>query len=112
MNHREMAMARIPVTLYKDDPEQTPTPAEWHEIWCARNPAGEWVLCERHGWWDNDKKQAHFNVPILSEPFKTEKEANDAVDARIKRLEGEGWIHKFTTTIDYYACRIIPHRIP
>ena len=107
MDQPKLNKARIPITLYKEDPEQTPgpAPAEWHEVWCATNPAGEWVLCERYGWWDNANKQALFNVPILSEPFTTEKEANDAVDTRIKVLEGEGWIHKLTTRIPYRVGR-------
>jgi len=53
-----------------------------------------------HGWWEAPSKQAHFNVPILGEPFKTEPEVNAAMDARIHTLESEGWIHKFTTAFD------------
>jgi hypothetical protein len=41
----------------------------------------------------------------LSDPFATEKEASDAVDTRIKALEGEGWIHKLTTKIDHRVGR-------
>jgi hypothetical protein len=93
-------MTRFPVTVYKNEPATTPL-AEWHEIWTARNPAtGEWILCERHGWWDDAIKQPHFNVPILSEPFKTEPEADAAMDARINALDSEGWIHKYTVAFD------------
>jgi hypothetical protein len=110
--HRQMAMARIRVTVYKEDPEKSATPAEWHEIWVAFNPqSNEWVLCQRHGWWDDANKQTHFDVPTLSAPFKTEPEANAAMDAEIQILDKQGWTHRFTTTIDYMAGRIISHRI-
>ena len=101
----------VPTTLYKQDPEQTPT-AEWHEVGCARNPSGEWFLWERHGWWDNDNKRVHFDVPILSEPFKTESDMGVAFTARIQTLERGGWVYKFTTTFDMRAGRLIPQRIP
>lgn len=111
VDHREMNLARIPITLYKDDPD-TQAIAEWHEVFLATNADEEVVLCERHGWWDEANKKPHFNVPILSEPFKTEEQANAAFDARIKTLDGEGWIHKLTTILDYRNGRIIHTRIP
>jgi hypothetical protein len=110
--HRQMAMARIPVTVYKEDP-QTATPAEWHEVWVAFNPmTGEWVLCQRHGWWDEAGKQAHFDVPVLSEPFKSTHEADKAMDAEIQTLEQQGWTHKFTTVINYRTGSMTSQRIP
>jgi hypothetical protein len=108
--HREMTLDRIPVTVYKEDPAHATAPAEWHEVWTATNTAEEWVLCERHGWWDEAKRQAYFNVPILSEPFKTGNQVDDAFHARIRQLDSEGWIHKLTTTIDYREGRIHHHR--
>jgi hypothetical protein len=86
--------------LTKDDPATKPL-AEWHEIWTAKNPATrKFVLCERHRWWDEQDKQAHFNVPVLSEPFDTELKADAAMDEEIRALEADGWIHKFTTVFD------------
>jgi len=100
MNHLELSVTRIPVTIYKEHPDTTPI-AEWHEIWTARQPVtGEWILCERHGWWEEANKTPHFNVPILSEPFKTEPEVDAAMDARIEALRSEGWIHRFTQVFD------------
>jgi hypothetical protein len=100
MEHRKLPMTSFPITVYKDDPATTPI-AEWHEIWTARNPeTSEWVLCQRHGWWDETNKQAHFNVPVLSEPFKTEPEVNTAMDSQIDALGKDGWIHKFTIVFD------------
>lgn len=97
---KKLPMTRLPVTVYKDDPAIKPL-AEWHEIWTARNPdSGKFVLCERHGWWDEQDKQAHFNVPVLSEPFDTEPKADAAMDEQIRALEADGWIHKFTTVFD------------
>jgi hypothetical protein len=99
-DHKKLPMTRIPVTVYKDDPATKPV-SEWHEIWTARNPTtAEFVLCQRHGWWDEQDKQAHFNVPILSEPFKTEPEVDVAMDAQIRGLSADGWIHHFTTEFD------------
>lgn len=111
MDSRKLELARIPITLYKDDPDSQGV-AEWHEVWLATNANQEWVLCENHGWWDEANKRAHFNVPILTEPFETEGQANAAFDARIRTLEGEGWIHKLTSVIDYRNGRIIHTRIP
>jgi hypothetical protein len=110
--HRQMAMARIPITVYKEDPEKTATPAEWHEVWVAFNAqSNEWVLCQRHGWWDEAGKQAHLDVPVLSEPFKTEPEANAAMDAEIQSLDQQGWTHRFTTVINYRTGSRTPQRI-
>jgi hypothetical protein len=90
----------MPVTVYKSDPATTPF-AEWHEIWTGQNPAtGEWILCQRHGWWDETNKMTYFDVPILSEPFKTEPEVDAAMDAQINSLGVDGWNYKFTTVFD------------
>jgi len=51
---------------------------------------GNFVLCERLGWWAEQDKQAHFNVPVLSEPFDAEPKADAAMDERIKALEADG----------------------
>jgi hypothetical protein len=110
VDSRKLELARIPITLYKDDPDSQGV-AEWHEVWLATTVNQEWVLCENHGWWDEAKKRSHFNVPILTEPFGTEGEANAAFDARIKTLDGEGWIHKLTSIIDYRIGRIVHTRI-
>jgi hypothetical protein len=111
--HRQMAMVRIPVTVYKEDPEKTATPAEWQEVWVGHNPkSGEWVLCKRHGWWEDANKQPHFDVPILSEPYRTEAAANAAMDAEIQSLHQQGWTHKFTTVINYRTGSRAPQRLP
>jgi hypothetical protein len=100
VDHKKLPMTRLPVTVYKDDPATNPM-AEWHEIWSAKNPAtSEFVLCQRHGWWDEQNKQAHFNVPILSEPFKTEPAVDAAMDQQLTGLAADGWIHQFTTVFD------------
>jgi hypothetical protein len=100
MEQRDLRMSVFPVTVYKDDPATNPL-AEWNEIWTAQNPSsGEWILCIRHGWWDTPNNRAHFNVPTLSEPFKTEAQVEAAMDSHIATLEAEGWIHKFTTVFD------------
>jgi hypothetical protein len=36
-------------------------------------------------------KKAYFDVPILSEPFKTEPEVDAAIDAQINSLGVDGW---------------------
>jgi hypothetical protein len=99
-DHKKLPMRQLPVTVYKDDPATKPL-AEWNEIWTARNPAtGEFVLCLRHGWWDEENKQPHFDVPVLSEPFKTEEEADAAMERQIEGLASDGWVHQFTTAFD------------
>lgn len=98
--HKKFPMRKLPVTVYRDDPFVHPM-AEWHELWTAQNPTtSEFVLCQHHGWWDEETKQAHFNVPVLSEPFKTEEAADAALDQEISSLAADGWIHQFTTVFD------------
>lgn len=111
MDIKYLPMTRIPVTVYKDDPLTRLQPAEWHELWCAYKSQNEFVLCERHGWWDGTNKRALFGVPILSEIFKTEKEVYAAFDARIERLKQEGWICGYTTTVDIRSGNPAPIRI-
>lgn len=107
-----LGMARTPVTVYKEDPQMTPHPAEWEEIWIGYDGAsGQWVVCKRHGWWDEANKQSLWNVPTLSLPFKTQSEANAAMDDEIERLDQQGWIHKFTTTINYMSGTLIGHKL-
>jgi hypothetical protein len=112
MDSRNLALARIPITVYKEDPNQSETLSEWHEVWLATDAAEQWFLCENHGWWDEAAKKAHFAVPILSEPYKNEEEANAGFDARINTLDREGWIHKMTCVLDYRNGRIIPIKLP
>ena len=100
----------MPITVYRHDPEKTAI-AEWHELGGARNLAGEWFLWERHGWWDNENKKAHFGVPILSEPHKGERDLLAAIEARIKNLEKDGWSYKYTTTFDPNTGQFVPMRI-
>lgn len=109
-DHTSFDVVGFPITMYKQDPEQTPI-AEWHELGGARS-TNVWYLWERHGWWDNANKEAHFNVPILSEPFKNEHQALAAFEKRVKDLEKEGWRHKFTTTFDPGTNRFVPQRVP
>lgn len=103
---------RFPITIYKEDPEQTRL-AEWHEVCYAFDAtARSFVLLDKHGWWENAKGQAHFNVQVLYEPQKSEGEANTAMDARVQWLVQEGWTHKFTTELDLSTGRLVPIRIP
>jgi hypothetical protein len=98
---KKLRVLSVPVTVYEKEPTPESSPAEWHEPWTAERPeTGEWVLCVRHGWWDEQTNKAHFDVPTLSAPFKTEDEVEAAKDKKIDGLVARGFIHKYTLQWD------------
>jgi hypothetical protein len=100
MDQKSQPMTSMPVSVYKVEPEKDPV-AEWHELWTAHKPAtNEFILCRRHGWWDGEKKRAHFNVPVLSAPFKTAEDAYAAMGEELEGLAASGWIHQYTLAFD------------
>jgi hypothetical protein len=99
----------FPITRYKNDPATTRV-EEWHEIWGAHD-SGKWYLCERYGVWNENDKQAPVNVPVLTEPFDSENEMGDSIDARIQKLDSEGWKHKYQAYVDMRLSRLVGRRI-
>ena len=77
-------IVRGPITLYKKDLFQDPL-AEWQVVWCEES--GEFILNDRHAWWEAATKSAHYNVPVLRQPFKTLDDAITAFNERINKLE-------------------------
>jgi hypothetical protein len=100
----------MPTTLYRQDPEKVGF-TEWYELAGARDRADNWYFLERRGWWDSENKKPHFDVPILSEPHKTEADVLTAIRARIKTLDSEGWTYKFTRTFDPERRQFVSVRI-
>lgn len=101
----------MPTTKYRKDPDKAVV-AECRELSGARNFAHEWFLLEKHGRLDCENKEAHFDVPTLRVPHKNEAAILAAIAARIKTLEDDGWIYKYTTTFDPKMGRCVPLRIP
>jgi hypothetical protein len=97
---KKLLVRGTPITVYKQEPT-TATPAEWHEVWIAERPeTGEWILCQRHGVWNEAEKKAYLDVPVLSAPFRTEEQAEAELDQQIRFLDGIGFIHKYTLVWD------------
>jgi hypothetical protein len=87
---------RLPITLFREGASAT----EWRELSCSRHYQGLWVVCERHSWPDFENQKPHFTMDILNAPLKTEDEANAALDARVRELEKDGWVHKVEMSFD------------
>jgi hypothetical protein len=97
---KRLPMRTVPITVYKEEPT-TEGPSEWHEIWIAERPeTSEWILCQRHGIWNEAEKKAYFDVPVLSAPFETEEQVQAELDEQIKFLDGIGFTHKYTLVWD------------
>jgi len=103
-------MSRGPITLYKKSPFDDPF-GEWHEIWCQRLPDGAKVG-NRHGWWDDQRKEPHYNVPVYSEIFQTESDADLAFDKRLAEIVAQGFTFKLGTFYDPMTGMWHPVRIP
>ncbi len=100
MDQQHHRMTGMPVTVYEVEPGKGMI-AEWHELWTAHKAeTNEYLFCQRHGWWDEDNKQALYNVPVLSEPFKTADDAAAAMSEELEQLADKGWIHQYTLTFD------------
>jgi hypothetical protein len=96
--------------MYKEEPDQNAL-AEYHEVFPARLEQ-EFGLIDFHGWWDDKEGKPHFNRQILSEPHKTEAEADAATEKRIAWLESQGWTIKLTSYFDPHQMKLVVVRLP
>lgn len=104
-------MSRGPITLYKQSPFEDPF-GEWHEIWCQRLSDGAARVGNRHGWWDDQQKERHYNAPVYSERFKKESDADIEFDKRLTEIVAQGFIFKLGTYYDTTTGVVYPVRIP
>jgi hypothetical protein len=100
MDQKSLPMTSMPITVYKVEIGKGEI-TEWHELWTARRPeTDEFILCQRHGWWDEPNKMPRYNVPVLSEPHKTDQAATLAMRDQLERLAKQGWVHQYTLAFD------------
>ena len=100
MDQKSLPMKSMPVTVYRVEPGKDVI-AEWHELWTAhRTDTNEFILCQRHGWWDEQNKKPHYDVPVLSEPHETDEAAYIAMGNELQKLAGQGWVHQYELAFD------------